>query len=225
MNAEPGSQPAVPDNGGELAADSGPGPALAAAAQASTPLLEVEHLKVLFPIKSGLIIDRTVASVHAVDDVSLSLKNGETLGVVGESGCGKTTLIRALVRLLPVTAGTIRFRGADITKGSRRNLQPVRREMQMVFQDPQASLNPRKRVSQILATPLRLRGVRGGEIESETRKLLSRVGLHPEHLSRFPHEFSGGQRQRIGIARALAVDPTLVLLDEPVSALDVSIQA
>jgi oligopeptide/dipeptide ABC transporter ATP-binding protein len=225
VNAEPGSQPAVPANGGELAADSGPGPALAAASQASTPLLEVEHLKVLFPIKSGLIIDRTVASVHAVDDVSLSLKNGETLGVVGESGCGKTTLIRALVRLLQVTDGKIRFRGNDITKGSRRDLQPVRREMQMVFQDPQASLNPRKRVSQILATPLRLRGVRGGEIESESRKLLQRVGLHPEHLGRFPHEFSGGQRQRIGIARALAVEPRLILLDEPVSALDVSIQA
>ncbi len=225
MSADPGREPVALDNGGEAAADSGTGLALAAASQTSTPLLEVEHLKVLFPIKAGLVIDRTVARVHAVDDVSLSLKNGETLGIVGESGCGKTTLIRALVRLLQVTDGTIRFRGNDITKGSRRDLQPVRREMQMVFQDPQASLNPRKRVSQILATPLRLRGVRGGEIESESRKLLQRVGLHPEHLGRFPHEFSGGQRQRIGIARALAVEPRLILLDEPVSALDVSIQA
>jgi len=195
------------------------------AATAEPPLLEVEHLKVLFPIKAGLIIDRTVGRVHAVDDVSLSLRDGETLGVVGESGCGKTTLIRALVRLIPATDGKIRFRGTDITNGSRRELQPVRREMQMVFQDPQASLNPRKRVSQILATPLRLRGVPGDQVESETRRLLQHVGLHPEHLSRFPHEFSGGQRQRIGIARALAVDPRLILLDEPVSALDVSIQA
>jgi oligopeptide/dipeptide ABC transporter ATP-binding protein len=225
VSAEAGRQPAGPDNGGEAAAGAGPGPALAAASQASVPLLEVEHLKVLFPIKSGLIIDRTVGRVHAVDDVSLSLNDGETLGIVGESGCGKTTLIRTLVRLLQVTDGKIRFRGADITHGSRRSLQPVRREMQMVFQDPQASLNPRKRVSQILATPLRLRGVPRDEIESESRKLLQRVGLHPEHLGRFPHEFSGGQRQRIGIARALAVNPLLILLDEPVSALDVSIQA
>jgi oligopeptide/dipeptide ABC transporter ATP-binding protein len=225
VSAEPERQPAGLDNGDEAAADISPGPALSAASEARGPLLAVEHLKVLFPIKSGLVIDRTVGHVHAVDDVSLDLKDGETLGVVGESGCGKTTLIRALVRLLPITDGTIRFRGADITNSSRSELQPVRREMQMVFQDPQASLNPRKRVSQILATPLRLRGVPGNKIESETRRLLQRVGLHPEHLGRFPHEFSGGQRQRIGIARALAVDPRLILLDEPVSALDVSIQA
>jgi oligopeptide/dipeptide ABC transporter ATP-binding protein len=207
------------------------------AAQSGTPatnghggdgqrLLDVEHLRVLFPIKSGLIIDRTVAQVHAVDDVSFYLEQGETLGIVGESGCGKTTLIRALVRLIDTTSGAIRFRGTDISGQGRRQMQPVRREMQMVFQDPQASLNPRKRVGQILATPLRLRGVKGGKaIQSESRKLLERVGLHPEHLNRFPHEFSGGQRQRIGIARALAVNPQLILLDEPVSALDVSIQA
>ena len=189
------------------------------------PLLEVEHLKVLFPIKSGVIIDRQVGQVHAVDDVSFTLGEGETLGIVGESGCGKTTLIRTLVRLIAATDGSIRFRGSDITKADRKALEPIRREMQMVFQDPQASLNPRKRVAQILATPLRIRGVPKDRVEAETRKLLERVGLHPEHLNRFPHEFSGGQRQRIGVARALAMDPKLILLDEPVSALDVSIQA
>jgi oligopeptide/dipeptide ABC transporter ATP-binding protein len=189
------------------------------------PLLDIEHLQVLFPIKSGLIIDRKVGQVHAVDDVSLDLSEGETLGIVGESGCGKTTLIRTLVRLIEPTSGAIRFRGEDITFASRSRLEPIRREMQMVFQDPQASLNPRKRVSQILATPLRIRGVERDRIEPETRALITRVGLAPEHMGRFPHEFSGGQRQRIGIARALAVNPRLILLDEPVSALDVSIQA
>jgi oligopeptide/dipeptide ABC transporter ATP-binding protein len=208
---------------------------VSAAAEGSAPapppangganLLELEHLRVLFPIKSGLIVDRQIGQVHAVDDVSLELHEGETLGIVGESGCGKTTLIRTLVRLIDSTSGTIRYRGQDITRAGRKSLAPIRREMQMVFQDPQASLNPRKRVAQILATPLRLRGVPKDRIEAESRALLQRVGLHPEHLGRFPHEFSGGQRQRIGIARALAVEPTLILLDEPVSALDVSIQA
>jgi oligopeptide/dipeptide ABC transporter ATP-binding protein len=188
-------------------------------------LMLVDHLRVLFPVKSGLIIDRTVAHVHAVDDVSFSIREGETLGVVGESGCGKTTLIRALVRLVSSTSGQIRFRGADITKASHGAMEPIRREMQMVFQDPQASLNPRKRVSQILAAPLKRRGVPKSDFESESRRLLERVGMRPEHLSRFPHEFSGGQRQRIGIARALAMNPKLILLDEPVSALDVSVQA
>jgi oligopeptide/dipeptide ABC transporter ATP-binding protein len=188
-------------------------------------LMEVEHLRVLFPLKQGIVFDRTVGHVHAVDDVSFTLHEGETLGIVGESGCGKTTLIRTLVRLIDPTAGLIRFRGKDITKASRKQLEPIRHEMQMVFQDPQASLNPRKRVSQIVATPLRLRGVARDRTDAETRALLTKVGLQPEHLNRFPHEFSGGQRQRIGIARALAVDPRLILLDEPVSALDVSIQA
>jgi peptide/nickel transport system ATP-binding protein len=191
----------------------------------SLPLLQAEHLEVYFPIKSGLFVDRTVAHVHAVDDVSFALREGETLGVVGESGCGKTTLIRSLARLVDATAGTIRFRGEDITKAGRKELQPVRQQVQMVFQDPQASLNPRKRVGQILATPLKLRGVARDQMDTETRKLLERVGLSPEHINRFPHEFSGGQRQRIGVARALAVNPQLILLDEPVSALDVSIQA
>jgi oligopeptide/dipeptide ABC transporter ATP-binding protein len=207
MSVQAESQPtAVPEPGG-------------------APLLEADHLKVLFPVKAGVIIDRRIGEVHAVDDVSFELREGETLGVVGESGCGKTTLIRALARLVDATAGAIRFRGEDITKAGRRGLEPVRRQVQMVFQDPQASLNPRKRVVQILATPLRMRGIPRNQIEAETRSLLARVGLSPEHLNRFPHEFSGGQRQRIGVARALAVDPKLILLDEPVSALDVSVQA
>jgi oligopeptide/dipeptide ABC transporter ATP-binding protein len=196
------------------------------ATSGATPLLEVEHLKLYFPIKHGVIFDRTVGHVHAVDDVSLSLNEGETLGIVGESGCGKTTLSRSIVRLLEPTAGTIRFRGQDITKSGRRELAPVRKQLQMVFQDPQASLNPRKRVGQIVAAPLKLhRDEQNGDIESRVRELLARVGLNPEHINRFPHEFSGGQRQRIGIARALAVSPSLIMLDEPVSALDVSIQA
>jgi oligopeptide/dipeptide ABC transporter ATP-binding protein len=192
---------------------------------ATEPLLDVSHLRVLFPIRRGVAIGRVVGHVHAVDDVTLQLAERETLGVVGESGCGKTTLIRALVRLIDATSGTIAYRGRDITRAGRRALQPIRREMQMVFQDPQASLNPRKRVAQILATPLRLRGVPRDQLESRSRELMRRVGLSPEHLSRFPHEFSGGQRQRIGVARALAMEPRLILLDEPVSALDVSIQA
>lgn len=189
------------------------------------PLLEAEHLKIYFPIKAGLIIDRKIGQVHAVDDVSFALREGETLGIVGESGCGKSTLIRGLVRLVNATDGAVRFRGQDITGASRKEMEPVRRQMQMVFQDPQASLNPRKRVIQILATPLNIRGVDKDKRQAESQRLLKHVGLSPEHLNRFPHEFSGGQRQRIGIARALAVDPQLILLDEPVSALDVSIQA
>jgi oligopeptide/dipeptide ABC transporter ATP-binding protein len=188
-------------------------------------LLEVEHLQVHFPVRSGLIIQRQVGKVHAVDDVSFDLHEGETLGIVGESGCGKSTLIRTLMRLIDPTGGKISFHGRDITNASRKELAPVRREVQMVFQDPQSSLNPRKRVGQIVGLPLRMRGVGGGDVSSRARELLKRVGLNPEHLNRFPHEFSGGQRQRIGIARALAADPKVILLDEPVSALDVSIQA
>jgi oligopeptide/dipeptide ABC transporter ATP-binding protein len=188
-------------------------------------LLGVDHLQVYFPIKAGVIIDRQIGQVHAVDDVSFALLEGETLGVVGESGCGKTTLIRALVRLIEPTSGSVSFDGDDITKLRRKQMEPIRRQMQMVFQDPQASLNPRKRIGQILATPLQIRGVARNKVQQEAASLLDRVGLPKDVVNRFPHEFSGGQRQRIGIARALAVNPKLVLLDEPVSALDVSIQA
>jgi oligopeptide/dipeptide ABC transporter ATP-binding protein len=188
-------------------------------------LVEVEHLKQYFPIREGIVFQREVARVHAVDDVTFTLREGETMGLVGESGCGKTTLSRTLVRLLEPTEGTIRFRGKDISTAGRKDLQPVRAEMQIVFQDPYASLNPRKRIGQIIGMPLRLHGVANDKVTGRVKELLDTVGLSPEHINRFPHEFSGGQRQRIGIARALALEPKLIVLDEPVSALDVSIQA
>jgi oligopeptide/dipeptide ABC transporter ATP-binding protein len=197
----------------------------AALGDGQTPLVEAEHLQLYFPIKQGVLIDRTVGHVHAVDDVSVRLREGQTLGVVGESGCGKSTLARCIVRLLEPTEGTLRFRGRDITHLGRRALEPIRREVQLVFQDPVSSLNPRKRVGQIVGTPMRLHGMDQDKIGPRVRELLERVGLNPEHVNRFPHEFSGGQRQRIGVARALAVEPRLIVLDEPVSALDVSIQA
>ena len=190
-------------------------------------LVEVEHLKQYFPIKSGLIIDREVARVHAVDDVTFRLQRGETFGIVGESGCGKSTLSRCILRLLDPTEGSIRFDGHDITHLSTGKLRPLRREMQMIFQDPYASLNPRKRVGQIVGDPIKLHGeAKGGaDVKRRVQDLLERVGLSSEHYNRFPHEFSGGQRQRIGIARAVALRPELVVADEPVSALDVSVQA
>ena len=197
----------------------------AAADNGSASLLTVEHLKHYFPIKEGLLFDRERTRVHAVDDVSFELKEGETLGLVGESGCGKTTLARALMRLIDPTDGSIRFRGHEISKAGRRQLRPLRPQMQMVFQDPFASLNPRKTVSQTVAAPLRLHGADGSEVARRVGELLERVGLSSEHAKRYPHEFSGGQRQRIGIARALALEPKLIVLDEPVSALDVSVQA
>jgi oligopeptide transport system ATP-binding protein len=195
-------------------------------AGAGAPLLEARHVVKHFPIKSGLLFDRTVDRVHAVDDVTFTLRRGETLGLVGESGCGKSTLCRTILRLEEPTAGEIEFEGRDITKLSRRRLRPLRRAMQMIFQDPYASLNPRKRVGQIVGDPMRLHGIESGsELRRAVQRLLGRVGLSPEHYNRFPHEFSGGQRQRIGIARALALEPKLIVADEPVSALDVSIQA
>jgi len=191
----------------------------------NAPLVEVKSLKKYFPIRKG-ILGREVARVHAVDDVTFSVSEGETIGLVGESGCGKSTLGRCIVRLLEPTAGDVVFQGRSIGKLRARALRPLRRQMQMVFQDPYASLNPRKRVGTIISDPLRIHGIgdRAGR-KKQVEELLEAVGLSPEHYNRFPHEFSGGQRQRIGVARALALRPKLVVADEPVSALDVSIQA
>jgi oligopeptide transport system ATP-binding protein len=189
-------------------------------------LLEVEHLVKHFPIKSGILIDRQVGAVQAVDDVSFSVAPGETLGLVGESGCGKSTLARTILQLLEPTSGSVHFQGQDIVGLKGKDLQRLRRQMQMVFQDPYASLNPRKRVSQIVGEPLVLHGEASrSQLKPRVQELLERVGLNPEHYTRYPHEFSGGQRQRIGVARALALQPKLIIADEPVSALDVSIQA
>jgi oligopeptide transport system ATP-binding protein len=189
------------------------------------PLLEARHVKKYFPIRKG-VLQREFGRVHAVDDVSFTVREGETLGLVGESGCGKSTLGRTLVRLLEPTDGEIIFRGKPIQGLGTRRLRPLRREMQMVFQDPYASLNPRKRVGTIVSDPMRIHNL-GSRDEQKRRvgEILDTVGLSPEHYNRFPHEFSGGQRQRIGIARALALRPKLIIADEPVSALDVSIQS
>ncbi len=189
-------------------------------------LVVIENLRKHFPVTRGIVFQRQIAAVKAVDDVSFTVKQGETLGIVGESGCGKSTLARCIVRLLDPSAGKIVFDGTDITKLSRSGMRPLRREMMMVFQDPFASLNPRKRVGFIVAEPLEVNHI-GTDAERKRRvqELLEVVGLNPEHYNRFPHEFSGGQRQRIGVARALAVNPKLIVCDEPVSALDVSVQA
>ncbi len=189
-------------------------------------LLSVENVRKYFPASNGGLLRRERAHVHAVDDVTLEVWSGETLGLVGESGCGKSTLAACIVGLHELTSGRILFEGEQISGLSRRRLRPFRRELQMIFQDPYASLNPRKRVGTIVGDPLRIHGIGNErEIRERVRELLALVGLSPEHYNRFPHEFSGGQRQRIGVARALALNPKLVVADEPVSALDVSIQA
>ena len=198
----------------------------AAPANGDASLVEVEGLKVYFPIKSGILLDRHVGDVRAVDDVSFSIRRGETLGLVGESGCGKSTLGRTLLLLYKPTAGKIVFDGQELTSLDREAVRTLRRRMQMVFQDPYASLNPRHSVGRIVGEPLRTHGLADRkQANARVRELLEIVGLPPDAASRFPHEFSGGQRQRIGLARALALNPDFIVADEPVSALDVSIQA
>jgi oligopeptide transport system ATP-binding protein len=189
-------------------------------------ILEVRNLVKYFPIRKGL-LRRTVGQVHAVDGVDLEIKHGETIGLVGESGCGKSTLARTILKLIEPTSGTIVIDGRDVTHYKRKQMREVRRQLQIVFQDPYASLNPRMTVRNIVSEPLVIHGLGGTKNERNRRveELLRTVGLSPEHANRFPHEFSGGQRQRIGVARALALNPELLILDEPVSALDVSIRA
>ncbi|HYO61690.1 MAG TPA: dipeptide ABC transporter ATP-binding protein [Actinomycetota bacterium] len=191
----------------------------------SSDLVRVEDLKVYFPIRSGLLVDRPVGDVKAVDGVSFSIKRGETLGLVGESGCGKTTVGRTVLRLYDPTEGHIYFDGVDIADVSQRELRKLRRRMQMIFQDPYSSLNPRQSVGNIVGEPLKVHGSSAEEITDKVRHLLEVVGLPEGATNRYPHEFSGGQRQRIGLARSLAMNPDLIVCDEPVSALDVSIQA
>jgi len=192
-----------------------------------SPLVEVKNLVKHFPITRGIILQKQIGAVKAVDDVSFEVKRGETLGIVGETGCGKSTTARLLVRLLEPTSGQIVFDGEDVSTRKGDSLKALHREVQMVFQDPYSSLNPRKTVGSIISDPFAIHGLYKGEGERKKRvqELMDRVGLNPEHYNRYPHEFSGGQRQRIGVARAIALEPKLLVADEPVSALDVSIQA
>ncbi|HEY5046000.1 MAG TPA: ATP-binding cassette domain-containing protein [Solirubrobacteraceae bacterium] len=195
--------------------------------RAGEPLMEVRELEKHFPLTRGVLLRRKVGAVKAVDGVSFAVMKGETLGIVGETGCGKSTTARLMMRLLEPTAGTVRFDGNDITHLKGAKLKATRRELQMVFQDPYSSLNPRKTVGAIVAEPFAIHGLHPERAErrKKVRELMDTVGLNPEHYNRYPHEFSGGQRQRIGVARALALGPKLLIADEPVSALDVSIQA
>ncbi|MBV9791571.1 MAG: dipeptide ABC transporter ATP-binding protein [Chloroflexi bacterium] len=192
-----------------------------------SPLLEVRDLKMYFPITRGIVFQRQVGAVKAVDGISMTIKRGETLGLVGESGCGKSTAGRAILQLYKPTAGEVIFEGRDLTKLSGNEMRRTRRDVQMIFQDPYASLNPRMTVGDIIGEPIKVHNLRKGAkaVRDRVQELLQLVGLNPYFINRYPHEFSGGQRQRIGIARALAVEPDFVVCDEPVSALDVSIQA
>jgi oligopeptide/dipeptide ABC transporter ATP-binding protein len=191
-----------------------------------TPLVRLQGVKKYFPITRGILIQKHVADVHAVDGVDLEVYPGETLGLVGETGCGKSTLARVVMRLYEATEGRIEFEGRDVTRLRGQGLRDLRRDMQMIFQDPYASLNPRKTVGNIIGEPYRVhKTVAKDKVKGEVQQLMELVGLNPEHYNRFPFAFSGGQRQRIGIARALALHPKLIVCDEPVSALDVSIQA
>jgi oligopeptide/dipeptide ABC transporter ATP-binding protein len=195
--------------------------------RADGPLVRVRDLIKHFPITRGIVFQRKIGAVRAVDGVSFDIERGETLGIVGETGCGKSTTARLIMRLLEASAGEIDFEGQDITRVRGAALKAVRREMQMIFQDPYSSLNPRKTIGSIIGEPFAIHGLmrEQGERRREVQRLMETVGLNPEHYNRYPHEFSGGQRQRIGVARALALSPKLVIADEPVSALDVSIQA
>jgi oligopeptide transport system ATP-binding protein len=214
-------------NGGANGSAVQTAPAPTGQAAAGQPLLSVSDLKMHFPITRGIIFQRQVGAIKAVDGVNFSMIRGETLGLVGESGCGKSTTGRAILQLYRPTAGEVIFEGTDLTKTKGEDLRKMRRRMQMIFQDPYASLNPRMTVGSIIGEPLEVHGIGSSKKERQERvqELLKTVGLNPYFVNRYPHEFSGGQRQRIGVARALAVNPAFIVCDEPISALDVSIQA